>query len=119
MRSTWTRLAVVAVLMLILIGCGAGSTGHTADWSTVQASLTTTSAKLYRSEREYKSECGRIDFRDFQEDPNAYEGQDNYLKGTVTGIQQSTSMVSGAFEAEILGPTADRPLANCAVARIR
>ena len=41
------------------------------------------------------------------------------LAGTVTGIQQSTSMVSGAFEAEILGPTADRPLANCSVARIR
>jgi hypothetical protein len=27
--------------------------------------------------------------------------------------------MSGGFEAEILGPTADRPLANCSVARIR
>jgi hypothetical protein len=87
------RLAIIAVLLLVLGGCGAGFVSYAADWSTVQVSLTTTSAKVYRTEKEYKNDCRHIDYRDFKRDPSAHKGEDIYLVGTVTRIDQSTNMV--------------------------
>jgi hypothetical protein len=89
----WKRLAITAVLLLVLTGCGFGVVTYAADWSTVHVSLTTTSALLHGSEKEYKRDCRHVDYRDFKKDPDAHKGDDIYLKGTVITIEQSTNIV--------------------------
>lgn len=104
-RRAWILATSVSALLLaciLLEGCSSIDKSYSADWSIVDWSavaqhyagdLPTPPETDTMSEKAYKEDCQRVDYRDFVTDPGAHKGERIYLKGTVGTIEQSTYQV--------------------------
>jgi hypothetical protein len=91
-RTCW--VAIVALSLFVVSGCGGKAYSYAADWSRVHVSakvITISSESETKSESEYKAACAHPDASQYMLSLERYRGKSVYFKGIVVNSEDAPS----------------------------